>query len=508
MPRKNIRNLFRLGLATILSGGALLAAFQTAYAAARLQIELSDCNTGAGISGASINVTTAKKGSKAKATTSAKGFAELYPVLPENTTHTIAISAEGYNDALFYADVGKNTSLKLELCLWSKTPAATSAPTAAPTSPPMPTPVFTPMVTAPGVLTQTLPLSPTLSSPSPPAPKRSPAECGGLGRCAGANLPSGDQVAQGAAKQCLSLLTDTLVSVVPLEQVGQLEPAIAQANELLAQCQGKASCVMHNALVEGFSQVVDAIPTSAAAALPPDFMAIPIYNLITSPEGQQSCATIGPVYWEAARILSQKLQRIDMVALYGPGSVLVADSQGNQSGFRPDGSAAVDIAGSISGAVAGSQFVLLPGGRLAGLQIQASEAGLITLDVLHSPTGAVQDSSFQNVAVAAQSAAEMTPGEAQPLMTLDAAPVNPTLFETYPIAASQPEPDTPPTQEPGAPIAEPTQASPELPFSLDDIPSVLTAVLVCIVSLAIGILALILLLTRFKRSNDSEEEQT
>jgi hypothetical protein len=491
----------------ILAGGALLLTIQTAYAAARLVIELTDCNTGVGIGNAAINITTGKKGSKTKATTSAKGLAELYPVLPENTTHTIAISAQGYKDAAFYVEVGKNSALDLELCLWTKTPSSTATPTPLPTVPPVPTAAFTPMITTTPSLTQTLPLSPTQVLPSLPIPELSPAECGGFGRCAGANLPTGDQVASGAAEQCLDLLTDTLIGVIPMENAGQLDPVIAQAKERLDQCQGDTSCVVHHTLIEGFNQVVDAIPASTAAELPPDFMAIPIYNLITSPEGQQTCATIGPVYWDTARILSHKLQRVDAVSLHGPVTILVSDHQGNRSGFRPDGTAVVDIQGSISGAVAGSQFVLLPGGSLASLQFQSNQQGLITLDVLNSPETTVQDSSFQNIPVTAQSVGEATLAEAQPLLTLDAAPVSPTLFTEYAVTAppSQPEPETPPTQAASAPTAEPTQGAQDVPFSLDDIPSVLTAVLVCVVSLAIGILALILLLTRFKKSSDSDE---
>jgi hypothetical protein len=485
-------------LAILLASGLLLVAIRPAYADVRIQIWLTDCDTGAAIGNATITITTAKKGSKSRAVTNAKGYAELFPVRPEDTTHTITITADGFKDRTYYQPVGKDGTLELNLCLNSNRPTPTPQPTLPPTIPPVPTPIQTTIPTA--IFTQ----------PTTEPVTHGPLECKGFGSCASGSLPTGDQLDPTIANQCLTLISKTIIDVLPIEQAETLNSSLSVAQEDLTLCMGDSNCVVFDALMDAFSQVIAAVPGEVARDLPPNFIAIPIYNLATSPEGQDLCTQVGPVLWDMTRILSQQLQPIDVVSQRGPASFLVSAADGSQSGFRPDGSVVQDIPDSIAGMIEGSNFVLLPPGNLASVQIQADEAGSLNLDLLESTQDLVSYVSFQGIPVSAQSTGEVDFSSQEPQLVIDATPIPAAKFEQYNVASNLTE------TQPEATVAqvsstEESAATPTSQASLvtpDNIPTILIAALVCIVSLAVGILVLILLLTRFRRADDSEAEDT
>jgi hypothetical protein len=493
-----LKRPIQLVLAILLAGSLLLVAIRPAYADIRIQIWLTDCDTDTGIGNATITITTAKKGSKSRAVTNAKGYAELFPVRPDDTTHTITITANGYKDRTYYQPVGKDETLELNLCLNSTRPTPTLQPTKPPTIPPVPTPVQTAIPTA--IFTQ----------PTTEPVAQGPLECKGFGSCASGGLPTGDQLDPTIAQQCLTLISKTIIDVLPVEQTQVLNSSLATAQEDLSLCMGDASCVVHDALMDAFSQVIAAVPGEVARDLPPNFIAIPIYNLATSPEGQDLCTQVGPVLWDMTRILSQQLQPIDAVSQRGPASFLVSAADGSQSGFRPDGSVVQGIPASIVGMIEGSNFVLMPPGRLSDIQIQAVEEGSLDLDLLESTQEAVSEASFLGAPISAQSTGEVDFSGQEPQLFIDASPIPAAQFEQYSLASNltetQPEVTAVPTSGAEENAATPTSQAPLV--NPDNIPNILIAALVCIVSLAVGVLVLFLLLTRFKRSDDNETDET
>jgi hypothetical protein len=498
-----LKKSIQLALVILLAGSLLMLAVQPAYADVRLEIRVTDCDTGVAIGNATINVTTAKKGSKTKAVTNAKGYAELFPVRPENTTHTITVTANGYKDRTIFKEIGKDVTVKLDICLNSNRPTPTPKPTLPPTLPPAPTipPVPTPIQT-------NIPTA-NYNQPTTEPVTQGPLECKGYGACASGSLPTGDQLDPSVADQCLTLISKTIIDVLPVEQADSLNSSLSTAQEDLAQCMGDATCVVHDALMTAFEQVIASVPAEVARNLPQDFIAIPIYNLVTSPEGQELCTQVGPVLWDMTRILSQQLQPVDAIAQRGPASFLVSAADGSQSGFRPDGSVVQDIPASIVGMIEGSNFVLLPPGNLDSVQIQASQQGSLNLDLLENSEGKVEEVSFQNAPVSAQSTGEVDFSAQTPQIVIDATSIPATKFEQYSVAPGllETQPETPVAQASGAPESQATPTSRPSLVTPDNIPTILIAALVCIVSLAVGVLALILLLTRFRRSDEEETEE-
>jgi hypothetical protein len=498
VEEENLKRPIQFILAILLAGSMLLVAIRPAYADVRIQIWLTDCDTGTAIGNATITITTAKKGSKSKAVTNAKGYAELFPVRPEDTTHTITITANGYKDRTYFQPVGKDGTLKLDLCLNSNRPTPTPKPTLPPTIPPVPTPIQTPIPTA--IFTQ-----PTIEPVT-----EGPLECKGFGACASGSLPKGDQIDPSVANQCLTLISRTIIDVLPIEQAENLNSSLAAAQEDFSLCLGDSNCVVHDSLMDAFSQVIASVPGEVARDLPPDFIAIPIYNLATSPEGQELCTQIGPVLWDMTRILSQQLQPIDAVSQRGSASFLISAEDGSQSGFRSDGSVVQDIPASIAGMIEGSNFVLLPPGNLASIQIQAIEAGSFNLDLLESGQDVVSEASFHGVPVSAQSTGEVDFSGQEPQVIIDATPIPAAKFEQYSIASKllEAQPEVTEVQASSAEESSPTPTSQASFVNPDNLPNILIAALVCIVSLAAGVLVLILLLTRFRKSDEADAEDS
>lgn len=495
--------IMRLFLACALACSALILAVKPAYADIRIQIRVTDCTNNVAIGSAEVIVTTAKKGSKIQAFTNAKGYAELFPVRPDNMVHTVQVSRADYKSASISQSMGANSTVEIDLCLWPKTGTPT------PTSPvaPAPTSITTPITGVTVTPTPTTTITTTVTA----TPTLGPFYCPGFGHCNSTNYPTSGQIDPAQAESCLSLITETVIGVLPIERSEGIDSALVQAREKLSACQADPACVTHNALMEAFSLVMKAIPKGATSELPAGLIVIPIYNIITDPQGLESCTQIGPVYWDMTRILSQEVQRVDALSVHPPANVLVYDPEGRQTGFLEDGSAVEEMPGVKSGVTEGARFILIPPGSAVKAQIKGSGEGMINFDLLSNQGDAVRDLSYQNIQTGSQTLAEVDLLESQPSMSLDSQgsgafeAISPSRIQEHPIHPEilQPPTESTPAKVVEAPGSQGTQITTPGPSSTtsiqDNLPTILL-ILAGVALLVIGALGFALLALRGKNS--------